>query len=206
MGQNLKESLSLRYLLKQWFKKTINFQNSFLKHFQSFQKKSQNEIAYYASELQKFIGKTKTRQCDELRRNMLSSISSLEFEVFNLMEFLTQYRMHLDKPAEYKVKFPTTNRIKEHVKNNIETINSLSVLHNNIAKSANVVFITGKRSKKNTETMFDDFTKKHANMLRRIVRENNIFSEEFNQIISLLEKEIEMVVARAESKKEETTQ
>ena len=205
MDQNLKESKSLKYLLKQWFNKTIDYQNSFLKYYQSIQKKSQDEIVLYASELQKYLGKVKTRQCEEFRKKIILSISSLDFEIFELSEFLQSYKSHLDKPQEYKVNFPTLNRIKEHVRNNIETVNSLNVLQNNLAKSANVIFVTGKRSKKRNEVMFEDFMKKHVNLLRRIIRENNIFIEEFKQIITVLEKEIEIVVEKAEPKVAATT-
>ena len=124
MGQNLKESQSLGYILKQWFKKTLEFQNSFLKYFQSFQSKSQDEITHYSVELQRFLGKTKTRQCGELRKQLLQTISNMELEVLELLEFLLQYKVHLEYTDNYEVKFPTLNRIKEHVSNNYETIES----------------------------------------------------------------------------------
>ncbi|MBK5113744.1 MAG: hypothetical protein KGD59_05385 [Candidatus Heimdallarchaeota archaeon] len=203
MGQNLKESQSLGYILKLWFKKTIDFQTHFLKYYQSFQKKSQDGIQSSSIELQKFLGKAKTKQSETLMKQLFNYITGLEIEIIVLQEFLIQYKLHLEKTQDYKVIFPTLNRIKQHVENNIETISSINTLQSNLAKSAAVVFIFGKRSNKKSEAYFDDFVKEYTNLIRRLARENNIFSEEFENIVSLLEKEIEIVVEKEKLKEEE---
>jgi hypothetical protein len=203
MGQNLKESQSLGYILKLWFKKTIDFQTHFLKYYQSIQKKSQDGIQSSSKELQKFLGKAKTKQSETLMKQLFNYITGLEIEIIELQEFLIQYKLHLEKTQDYKVIFPTLNRIKQHVENNIETISSINTLQSNLAKSAAVVFIFGKRSNKKSEAYFDDFVKEYINLIRRLARENNIFSEEFEHIASLLEKEIEIVVEKDKPKEEE---
>ena len=203
MGQNLKESQSLGYILKQLFKKTFDFQTLFLKYFNSFLIKSQDGILSDASELQKFLGKAKTRESNELKKQLLAAISSIELEVIELKEFLIQYKLHIEKLLDYKINHQSLYRIKEHIVNNLETINSINVIHKNLAKSAIVVFVVGKRSNKKTEDYFDKFTKEYANLSRRLTRENNIFSEEFQQIVSVLEQEIEITIEKAKPKEEE---
>jgi len=203
MGQNLKESQSLGYILKQRFKKTVDFQTLFLKYFNSFLIKTRDEILSKASELQKFLGKTKTRDSNELKKQLLASISSIEIEVIELIEFLVQYKLLIEKSQNYEINFQSLKRIKEHVENNIETINSINIINKNLCKSANVVFIVGKQSNKKTEDYFDNFIKEYTKLTRRLTRENNIFSEEFQQIVSVLEKEIEIIVEKAKQKEEE---
>ncbi|TET27830.1 MAG: hypothetical protein E3J70_11175 [Candidatus Heimdallarchaeota archaeon] len=203
MGQNLKESQSLGYILKQRFKKTVDFQTLFLKYFNSFLIKTRDEILSKASELQKFLGKTKTRDSNELKKQLLASISSIEIEVIELIEFLVQYKLLIEKSQNYEINFQSLKRIKEHVENNIETINSINIINKNLCKSANVVFIVGKQSNKKTEDYFDNFIKEYTKLTRRLTRENNIFSEEFQQIVSVLEKEIEITVEKAKQKEEE---
>jgi hypothetical protein len=203
MGQNLKESQSLGYILKQLHKKTFDFQTLFLKYFNSFLTKSQDGILNDASELQKFLGKAKTRESNELKKQLLAAISSIELEVIELMEFLIQYKMHIEKLLDYKINHQSLYRIMEHIENNIETINSINIIHKNLAKSATVVFIVGKRSNKKTEGYFDKFIKEYTNLTRRLTRENNIFSEEFQQIVSELEQEIEITIENAKPKEEE---
>ena len=203
MGQNLKASQSLDYILKQLFKKTFDFQTLFLKYYNSFLIKGQDGILSAASELQKFLGKAKTQESNELKNQMQASISSIELEVIDLIEFLLQYKLHIEKLLDYKINHQSLYRIKEHIVNNIETINSINIIHKNLVKSAKVVFIVGKRSNKKNEGYFDKFIKEYTNSIRRLTRENNIFSEEFQQINSVLEQEIELFVEKAKPKEEE---
>ncbi|NHJ31746.1 MAG: hypothetical protein FK732_02680, partial [Asgard group archaeon] len=137
MAQNLKESQSLGYILKQWFNKTLEFQTLFLKYYQSFQIESQDGILSNSSELQKFLGKAKTKQSDILKKQLLESLINIELDTIELREYLIRYKTHLEKLQSYKLVFQSQNRIKEHVLNNIETINSLSIMQNNLAKSVN---------------------------------------------------------------------
>ncbi len=203
MGQNLKESQSLGYILKQLFKKTFDFQTLFLKYFNSFLIKSQDGILSAASEMQKYLGKTKTRESNELKKQLLAAISSIELEVIELMEFLIQYKLRIEKLLDYKINHQSLYRIMEHIENNFETINSINIIHKNLAKSATVVFIVGKRSNKKTEGYFDKFIKEYTNLTRRLTRENNIFSEEFQQIVIVLEQEIDIAIENAKPKEEE---
>ncbi|GAH09938.1 unnamed protein product, partial [marine sediment metagenome] len=92
MGQNLKESQSLGYILKLLFKKTFDFQTRFLKYYNSFRIKGQDGILRDASELQRFLGKAKTRESNELKKQLIAAISSIELEVIELIEFLLQYK------------------------------------------------------------------------------------------------------------------
>ncbi|MCK5298664.1 MAG: hypothetical protein KAJ76_07150, partial [Candidatus Heimdallarchaeota archaeon] len=163
MGQNLKASQSLDYILKQLFKKTFDFQTLFLKYYNSFLIKGQDGILSAASELQKFLGKAKTRESNELKNQMQASISSIELEVIDLIEFLLQYKLHIEKLLDYKINHQSLYRIKEHIVNNIETINSINIIHKNLVKSAKVVFIVGKRSNKKNEGYFDKFIKEYTN-------------------------------------------
>ncbi|MHA1586252.1 MAG: hypothetical protein ACTSUW_02845 [Candidatus Heimdallarchaeota archaeon] len=203
MGQNLKESQSLGYILKQLFKKTFDFQTLFLKYYNSFQVKGQDGILRDASELQRFFGKTKTRESIELKKRLIAAISSIELEVIELIEFLLQYKLHIEKLLDYKMTHQSLYRINEHIVNNIETINSINIIHKNLVKSAEVVIIVGKRSNKKNEGYFDKFIKEYTNLTRRLTRENNIFSEEFPQIVSELEQEIELAAEKAKPKEEE---
>lgn len=203
MGQNLKESQSLGYILKQLFKKTSDFQTRFLKYYNSFQIKCQAGILSNASDLQKFLGKAKTRESNELKRQLLAAISSIELEVIELKEFLFLYKLHIDKLLDYKINHQSLYRIKEHIVNNIQTVNSINIVHKNLVKSAKVVFIVGKRSNKKTEEYFEKFVKEYANLTRRLTRENNIFSEEYLQIVNELEQEIELAIEKAKQKEEE---
>ena len=203
MGQNLNESQSLGYILKQLFKKTFDFQTLFLKYYNSFQVKGQDGILRDASELQRFFGKTKTRESFELKKRLIAAISSIELEVIELIEFLLQYKLHIEKLLDYKMTHQSLYRINEHIVNNIETINSINIIHKNLVKSAEVVIIVGKRSNKKNEGYFDKFIKEYTNLTRRLTRENNIFSEEFQQIVSELEQEIELAVEKAKPKEEE---
>ncbi len=203
MGQNLNESQSLGYILKQLFKKTFDFQTLFLKYYNSFQVKGQDGILRDASELQRFFGKTKTRESFELKKRLIAAISSIELEVIELIEFLLQYKLHIEKLLDYKMTHQSLYRINEHIINNIETINSINIIHKNLVKSAEVVIIVGKRSNKKNEGYFDKFIKDYTNLTRRLTRENNIFSEEFPQIVSELEQEIELAVEKAKPKEEE---
>ena len=203
MGQNLKESQSLGYILKQLFKKTFDFQTLFLKYYNSFLVKGRDGILSTASELEKFLGKAKTRESNELKNQMLVAISSIELEVIELLEFLLQYKLHIDKLLDFKINHESLYRIKEHIVNNIETINSINIIHKDLVKSAKVVFIVGKRSNKKNEGYFDKFVKEYTNSIRRLTRENNIFSEEFQQITNELEKDIELAVEKAKPKEEE---
>ncbi|NPE08151.1 MAG: hypothetical protein GNW80_07715 [Asgard group archaeon] len=203
MGQNLKESQSLGYILKQLYKQAFDFQTLFLKYYNSFRIKGQEGILSDASELQKFLGKAKTRESNELKKQLLAAISSIELEVIELIEFLLQYKLLIEKLLDYKISHQSLYRIKEHIVNNIETINSINIIHKNLAKSAKIIFIVGKRSNKKTEEYFDKFIKEYTNLARRLTRENNIFSEEFQQIASVLEHEIEFAVEKAKPKEEE---
>ncbi len=203
MGQNLKESESLGYILKLLFKKTFDFQTLFLKYYNSFRIKGQAGILSDAIELQKFLGKAKTRESNELKKQLIAAISSIELEVIELIEFLLQYKLHIEKLLDYEINHQSLYRIKEHIVNNIETVNSINTIHKNLVKSAKAVFIVGKRSNKKTEEYFEKFIKEYTNLSKRLTRENNIFSEEFQQIVSELEQEIELVIERAKPKEED---
>ncbi|MGC9779372.1 MAG: hypothetical protein HZR80_09045 [Candidatus Heimdallarchaeota archaeon] len=202
MAQSLKRSDSIAYIVTQWYNSVNETHSQYLEYLSSILTTNLKDILLPAIELQKSLGKPKSRDIIAKKEHLVESITQIEIELMELIVFLFRYLKLIETINDYELDLKSTERLVELVNVDITILEYIQISYKNIAKSSNILFKSNISTNKKFEENFDNYAKVYSRVIRKFVRETKENSEQIQLLFSQMKNEVNQIIQQEIEKEE----
>ncbi|NHJ86421.1 MAG: hypothetical protein FK734_13235 [Asgard group archaeon] len=194
MAQSFKRSDSLGYKLTLWNNSIQSKKDDYLKYLGNLYTFLDQEIVPIIIELQKYQGKITTHPVLNLKDNLFKSISSIEIQFIELIEYIIDFKVLVVEQNGLEFNFQTAKALVDLFALDLETLNSLKILIKDIAKGTNIVYKLSKKPPKKNEDQLELNYRSFIRSVKRLAKDYLTFTNGFRSLTNQLANEIEVKI------------